>query len=81
MADARGKLPGIRLIPPQFQPIQNGVTAASFPAKGRQAMAISDGAGKGTGAAIYDPITRRAMNGITMRGEGFRHHSRRLGPK
>ena len=81
MADARGKLPGICLIPPQFQPIQNGVTAALFPAKSSHRMTFSNSAGEGAGAAIHHPIARRAMNGVAMCGEGFRHHGRRLGPK
>jgi len=81
MTDAHGKLPSIGLIAPQFQPIQNGVSAAPFPAECGRGMAIGDGAGEGARAAIHHPITRRAMNGIAMRGEGFRHHGRRLWPK
>ena len=71
MPDAYGKLPGICLILPDIQPIQNGISAASFPAECGRGMAISNGAGEGAGTTIHHPITRRAMNGIAMRGEGF----------
>ena len=81
MADAHGKLPSIGLIAPRLKPIQNGLTAALFPAKCGHRMTISNGAGKSAGAAIHHPITRRAMNRIAKCGEGFRHHGRCLGPK
>ena len=51
MADAHGKLAGIGLVTPQVQPIQNGVTAALFPAKCGHRMTISNAAGEGAGAA------------------------------
>jgi hypothetical protein len=79
--DAYGKLPGICLILPDIQPIQNGISAASFPAECGRGMAIGNGTGEGARAAIYHPITWRAMNGIAMRDEGFRQYRRRLGPK
>ena len=81
MPDAHGKLTGIGLIPSGIQPIQNGVTAALFPAKCGHGMAISDRASESAGAAIHDPIAWRAMNGVAMRGEGFGHHGRRLWSK
>ena len=81
MADAHGKLPSIGLITPYLKPIQNGVRTALFPAKCSHRMAISNGTGEGAGTAIHHPIARRAMNGVAMRGEGFRHHGRCLGPK
>ena len=81
MANAHSKLPGIGLVAPQLKPIQNGLTAALFPAKSSHGVTFSDGTGEGARAAIHHPITRRAMNRIAMCGEGFRHHGRRLGPK
>ena len=74
MADAHGKLPSIGLIAPRLKPIHNGVTTALFPAKSGHGMTFSNGTGEGAGAAIHHPITRRAMNGIAMCGEGFGHH-------
>ena len=81
MADAHGKLPGIGLIAPPLKPIKNGVTAALFPAKCSHRMTIGNGTGEGAGAAIHHPITRRAMDGIAMRGEGFGHYGWCLRPK
>ncbi len=81
MADAYGKLPGICLITPCFKPIKNSFRTAPFPAECGHAMAIGNGAGEGAGAAIHDPITRRAMNAVAMRGEDFCHHGGCLRPK
>ena len=81
MANAHGKLPRIGLIAPGIQPIQNGFSATPFPAERSHGMTLSNGAGEGAGTTIHHPIAWRAMNGIAMRGEGFRQHRRRLRAK
>ena len=71
MANTHRKLPRIGLVAPQFQPIKNGVSAAPFPIQRGHGVAFGNTAREGAGTTIHHPITRRAMNGIAMRGEGF----------